>query len=89
MSPDVVVRLKPPSTPPTRAWTATSGSKTLTNVSKYMYTNIDAEHVFETIGIWLSDYERGIPFSFPTDAIKSALKLVMTSNIFEFGDCFS
>ena len=40
-----------------------------------MYTNIDTKHALEVIGIWLDSLD--LPDSFPLEAVKEAMKLVI------------
>ena len=53
-----------------------------------MYTNIDTPHAISVIGRWLDalSKEGNLPADFPTEAVKSAMTLVMENNIFEWGD---
>ena len=55
-----------------------------------MYTNIDTQHALEVISSWLDRLrnESKLPTDFPLDAIKEAMVLVMTNNIFVFGDLY-
>jgi hypothetical protein len=57
-----------------------------------MYTNIDTEHGIETIGKWLDLHKEEIEarslFTFPFDLVKELLRIVMTSNVFQFDDCW-
>ena len=55
-----------------------------------MYTNIDTNHALEVISNWLDHLhsESNLPTDFPLDAIKEAMVLVMTNNIFVFVDLY-
>ena len=49
-----------------------------------MYTNIDTKYALEVIGIWLDSLN--LRDNFPMEAVKEAMALVMSNNIFEWGD---
>ena len=49
-----------------------------------VYTNIDTKHALKVIGIWLDILN--LPDNFPLEAVKEAMALVMSNNIFEWGD---
>jgi hypothetical protein len=51
-----------------------------------MYTNINTDHGIEIIGKWLELHKTELPVSFPIEFIVEGLKIVMTRNVFEFGD---
>ena len=59
-----------------------------------MYTNIDTDHALQVIGEWLDELQSSGKLAdnglstFPVEAIKEALALVMKNNIFEFGDMY-
>ena len=55
-----------------------------------MYNNIDTEHAITVITWWIKDLEsKGqLPEGFPSHAVISAMRTIMTNNIFEFGDMF-
>ena len=52
-----------------------------------MYTNIDTEHALHSIGSYLQRYKRQFA-DIPLDALLEALALVMTHNVFSFGDTY-
>ena len=51
-----------------------------------MYTNIPTHTVLNLIGKHITQYQRNSNGAYPVDAIREALRLVMTMNIFTFGD---
>ena len=51
-----------------------------------MYTNIPTHTVLNLIGKHITQYQRSYNGAYPVDAIRDALRLVMTMNIFTFGD---
>ena len=53
-----------------------------------MYTNIDTEHTIKIISEWLDELSTHpeFPPGYPLDAVKSAMKTIMRTNHFEFGD---
>ncbi|KAL7534503.1 hypothetical protein ACHAWF_004849, partial [Thalassiosira exigua] len=61
-------------------------AKLFTADVKSMYTNIDTDHAIDVTSTWLDSLE--LPDSFPLNAVKEAMKLVMRNNMFEWGDCF-
>jgi hypothetical protein len=52
-----------------------------------MYTNIDTKHALHTIGTYLRHNQR-LFAEVPLDALLEALTLVMTHNVFSFGDTY-
>jgi len=55
-----------------------------------MYNNIDMEPAITAISWWLNgiDTKGQLPPNFPLEAVIHAMKLMMQSNIFEWGDMF-
>ena len=53
-----------------------------------MYTNIDTPHAIEVISKWLDNLSPNLHQQFPLGAVKEAMKIVMTGNIFQFGDAY-
>jgi hypothetical protein len=53
-----------------------------------MYSNIDTAHGLDVIAQWLRLYKAELPENYPGDMLNAALKLVMSDNIFQFGDTF-
>lgn len=55
-----------------------------------MYNNIDTPHAIEVIGWWLDELHEHeqLPDGFPLDAIKDAMRIIMTHNIFGWGDMY-
>ena len=51
-----------------------------------MYTNIPTHTALNLIGKHITQYKRKSNGTYPADAIREALRLVMTMNIFTFGD---
>ena len=51
-----------------------------------MYTNIPTHTALNLIGKHITQYQRSTNGAYPVDAIRDALRLVMTMNIFTFGD---
>ena len=51
-----------------------------------MYTNIPTHTALNLIGKYLNQYQRKHNNDYPKDAVKAGLRLVMTMNIFTFGD---
>ena len=51
-----------------------------------MYNNVDTKHAQEVIRIWLDSLN--LPDSFFLEAVKEAIALVMSNNIFEWGDLY-
>ena len=51
-----------------------------------MYTNIPTHTALNLIGKYLEQYQRKYNNDYPKDAIRAGLRLVMTMNIFTFGD---
>jgi hypothetical protein len=64
------------------------GARLFTADANSMYTNVDTEHGIQTISNFLDDHKEELPHDFPIKAVKAALRLVMTNNVFEFGDSF-
>ena len=62
------------------------GAKMFTTDTTAMYTNIDLDHLLEAMDAWLKEHKDELPDSFPTKLIMEALKLVMKSNVFSFGN---
>jgi hypothetical protein len=61
------------------------GKKILTADAQSMYTNINTEHAVEIIDLWFDLHESELPPQFPRKAIVTAIKKLMTSNVFTFG----
>lgn len=53
-----------------------------------MYTNIDTKHALTTFEQWFATYPDEIPEDFPTEFFLKILKIVMTSNVFQFDDTY-
>lgn len=53
-----------------------------------MYTNIDINHGLEVFETWFIEFESELPPKFPTTLFLKLLKLVMTCNVFQFGDTY-
>jgi len=53
-----------------------------------MYTNIDTPHAIQVIGQWLDNLKPKLHPTYPLDAVKDAMKIMMTNNIFQFGDAY-
>ena len=51
-----------------------------------MYTNIPTHTALNLIGKYLDQYQRKYNNVYPKDAVRAGLHLVMTMNIFTFGD---
>ena len=51
-----------------------------------MYTNIPTHTALNLIGKYLDQYQRKHNNDYPKDAVRAGLRLVMTMNIFTFGD---
>ena len=51
-----------------------------------MYTNIPTQTALNLIGKYLDRYQRKYNNDYPKDAVTAGLRLVMTMNIFTFGD---
>ena len=51
-----------------------------------MYTNIPTHTALNLIGKHITQYQQSTNGAYPVDAIRDALRLVMTMNIFTFGD---
>jgi len=51
-----------------------------------MYNNIDTTHAIQVITWWLDELEPDLPPSFPLEAVKFAMEVIMRNNIFEWGD---
>ena len=53
-----------------------------------MYTNIDTEYTITIIGKCMGELSTHpeFPRDYPLDAVKSAMKTIMRTNNFEFGD---
>ena len=62
--------------PNARIWTADANS---------MYNNIDTANAIEVIGWWLDELAPLVDGDFPLEAIKAAMVIIMTNNIFEWG----
>ena len=54
------------------------------------YNNIDTEHATTVITWWVKDLENKghLREGFLSHAVISAMRIIMTNNIFEFGDMF-
>jgi hypothetical protein len=53
-----------------------------------MYTNINTHHALETISTWLATLPIPAFEKIDTPALLAALRIVMTHNVFRFGDTF-
>ncbi len=53
-----------------------------------MYSNIDTAHGLDVIAKWLRLYKADLPTNFPSEMLNASLSLVMSDNIFQFGDTF-
>lgn len=53
-----------------------------------MYTNISIEHGTEVFTQWFTEFNNEIPNDFPTQLFLELLRIVMTRNVFQFGDTF-
>jgi hypothetical protein len=62
------------------------GKKILTADAQSMYTNINTEHAVNIINLWFGLHENDLPPQFPRKAIITAIKKLMKSNVFTFGD---
>eukprot|EP00957_Ditylum_brightwellii_P206267 15347619-Ditylum_brightwellii.AAC.1 len=51
-----------------------------------MYTNIDVDHCLTAMDAWLKAHTNELPDKLLVELIMKALKLVMKSNVFLFGD---
>ena len=51
-----------------------------------MYTYIDIKHALETMNTWFVNNEQLLPPLFPTHLILELLSIIMTHNVFKFGD---
>ena len=51
-----------------------------------MYTNNPTHTALNLIGKHLPQYQQTVNSDYPTDAVRAGLRLVMTQNIFTFGD---
>ena len=51
-----------------------------------MYTNVPTHTALNLIGKYLNQYQRKHNNEYPKDAVRAGLRLVMTMNIFTFGD---
>jgi hypothetical protein len=51
-----------------------------------MYSNIDTDHAIDSIEKWFIRHKRELPAGYPTNFVLKGIRLVMESNIFEFGD---
>ena len=51
-----------------------------------MYSNIDPDHGITTIAAWLKLHKKELPIHFPVEAVIEGLCLVMSNNVFQFGD---
>ena len=64
------------------------GARLFTADAILMYTNIDTAHRLQVIKVWLSEFYNELPDNFLVTAVNEAMKMVLTNNIFEFGDSF-
>lgn len=53
-----------------------------------MYSDIDTVHGLEVITQWLRIYKAEPPENIPSNMINAALQLVISDNIFQFGDTY-
>lgn len=53
-----------------------------------MYSNINIEHGIAIIEKWLDLHIDDLPNDFPTKMVVEGIKIVMTNNVFAFGDTF-
>ena len=51
-----------------------------------MYNNIDTDLAIQSISKWLNLHKHEIPNDFPTQFVLEGLRLIMTTNVFEFDD---
>ena len=51
-----------------------------------MYTNIPTHTALNLIGKYLTQYQRKNNNEYPQDAVRAGLRLIMTMNLFTFGD---
>lgn len=53
-----------------------------------MYSNIYTEHGLEVMKLWFERHAKSLPNDFHVEAILQGLKLIMTRNVFQFGDTY-
>ena len=64
------------------------GAKLFTADDNSMYTNIHMGHTILGIKTWLRSLKYRLQNGFPLEAVIDAMVLVMTNNIFEWGDMY-
>ena len=62
--------------------------KILTADAVSMYTNINVTHALEVFGKYFADFDHELPSNYPTQLILTLLKIIMTNNVFRFGDLY-
>ena len=53
-----------------------------------MYTYIDTKHGLWAMAEWLKLHKHELPPNFPTEVILAGLQIVMTNNVFAFGNTY-
>ena len=55
-----------------------------------IYANIDTEHALTILRLFLEELDREglLPLDFKIELVIEAARIVMTWNIFEYGDCY-
>ncbi len=68
----------------------TASAKLFAADANSMYTNIDTTHALDVIGKWLKGLRDNglLPQGFPLAAVKKSMEIVMTNNLFEWGDLY-
>ena len=61
-------------------------ARLFTSAAVSMYTNIPTHTALNLIGKYLNQYQRKHNNEYPKDAVRAGLRLIMTMNIFTFGD---
>jgi hypothetical protein len=64
------------------------GAKLFTADATAMYTHIDTNTGIQTFRNIFSTYEDKIPLNFPVEFFLTKLEIIMTNNIFTFGDTY-
>ena len=66
------------------------GALLVTCKANSMYNNIDTQDTIEVITWWLNDLnaKKKLPAGFPLEAVLAVMEIIMTHNIFQWGDLY-
>ena len=65
------------------------GYKLIISNANAMYTNINTDHVIDTLRKWFKQHEKDLPGEFKTELILKGIERLMKHNLFTFGKILS